>query len=491
MGKYISKSAVFRKVGYNPHQGQIEIHKSPARFKVTSAGRRFGKSQLGGFELLPEAYLAYSLRTTLIDEGKRREFWIVGPEYSDAEKEFRHLYNTLKKLDMPFDRPGTYNDPLGGNLHISLWEGAFQVHGKSAKHPETLVGEGLNGVILGEAAKLKERVWIKHIRPMLADYGGWAQMTSTPEGKNWFHRMWQYGQDPLRPDWASWRRPSWANPFVYKTPTTMEAVAVAKKMIAERAPLEALMEIKELDLEVLSLLQDMTEQAFDQEIGADFSEFVGRVFSEFDEEIHVRDFSFNPAYETYACADYGFTNPFVWLLLQVDHWGNVYVLDEFYETQHTTEEAAHAIKARGLAPSSTIRFYGDPAGPSDHRTLANILRIKFGGNTGGEIKDRVTAIKRALKLYPMEAPYDQRKPALIFNRKCVNCIREFSAYRYPERRSQVDLNNTENPQKKDDHTPEALGRFFAGHILAKRRRNPAGNHPGVGGSRSTKASMGR
>lgn len=63
----------------------------------------------------------------LKEERRRREFWVVGPEYTDSEKEFRVLWNELVKLGVPFDRPGSYNDPIGGSLHLSLWNGTFQV----------------------------------------------------------------------------------------------------------------------------------------------------------------------------------------------------------------------------------------------------------------------------------------------------------------------------------------------------------------------------
>ena len=151
----LDKWALFDYLGYDPHQGQLKIAESKARYRVASCGRRFGKSDIGGHELIPEALVTRFMADDLARAGKRREFWIVGPEYSDAEKEFRVVYDQLKKLEVPFDRPGTYNDPIGGSLHISLWEGAFQVHGKSAKYPDTLVGEALSGVILSEAAKLK------------------------------------------------------------------------------------------------------------------------------------------------------------------------------------------------------------------------------------------------------------------------------------------------------------------------------------------------
>ena len=64
--------------------------------------------------------------------------------------------------------------------------GAFIVSAKSAQYPERLVGEGLSGVILSEAAKLKDKIWPKYIRPTLADYNGWSFHSSTLKEKTGF-----------------------------------------------------------------------------------------------------------------------------------------------------------------------------------------------------------------------------------------------------------------------------------------------------------------
>lgn len=439
----ISKMALFDSIGWTPHPGQLDVLRSTCRNRVVSAGRRFGKSQIGGHELVPEALLTYGQRGQLIDTSKRREFWIVGPEYSDSEKEFRIAYNELAKMGVPFDKPGTYNNPLSGEMHISLWGGLYQVHAKSAKYPETLVGEGLSGVILAEAAKLKERVWSKYIRPTLADFRGWSLHTSTPEGKNWFYKLWQEGQDPSNPDWESWRRPSWSNPFVYPD--------------------------GEADSEIEALKRDMTKETFNQEIAAYFTEFVGRVFKDFDEEIHVADLSYDPTWKTFACSDYGYTNPFVWLLIQVGPWGEVHVLDEIYQPGLAPDEAAKLVKARGLAPSSLLKFYPDPALPGESRLFSNALKVPVGGQTGGTLNARLDLIRQALRREPAHLPDDhpEKKPRLLIDRKCTNVIREMNDYRYPasaEEAAARGRNAPEVPLKKDDHTPEALGRFFAGYF---------------------------
>lgn len=477
----VDKWAVLDRINWNPHPGQLRVAESTARHRVVSAGRRFGKSDIGGHEMVPEALFTRLQATRLKEEMKRREFWIVGPNYSDSEKEFRVLYNELKKLEVPFDRPGTYNDPLGGSMHISLWDGTFQCHGKSAAHPESLVGEGLSGVIMAEAAKIKEKVWTKSIRPTLSDFNGWSLHTSTPEGKNHFYSMWQRGQDPTNKEWESWRMPAWINPYVYKMPT--KAADVKRlHMILKNPELQDVLDASEesmgllqdlckthdltIDHEILDLIGSMTQESFNQEIGADFTEFVGRVFKEFDEEVHVRDLEFNPGWETYAGVDYGFTNPNVWLLIQLSPWGEVNVIREFYQPGLTAQEFADEIVRRGMAPSNLIAFYPDPASPGDSKILSETLKVPSRGGTGGELRHRIDAIRKALKESPLHVPrgHIDRRPQLLIDRSCTMTIREFQDYRYPEKREQSSVLSQELPMKKDDHTPEALGRFFAGHF---------------------------
>lgn len=475
---------IFEKVRFDAHPGQEIILEDEHRFQVASCGRRFGKSEVGGHRLLPEAIATRPMETYLKDIRKRREFWITGPNYSDSEKEFRVLYNQLRRLGVPFDKPGTYNDPIGGNMHISLWNGTFQVHAKSAAHPESLVGEGLHGMIVAEAAKVKERVWIKFLRPTLNDFGGWALLTSTPEGKNWFYESWQRGQDPNQRAWASWRMPSWANPYVYPLGAKPEGLMEIRRRIREREPVdEDIARAVGVDPEVAQLMQDMTEPAFNQEIAADFTEFVGRVFKDFDEEVHVSDLKYNPEWETYAAVDYGFTNPNVWLLLQVDPFGeHINVLGEVYERGLGPDEFADEILRRQLAPGSLKAFYPDPASPGDTNVLARKLRVQSRGGTGGELKHRLDAIRAALKPMPGRGPNE--RPRLLFDRVgCPNTISDFLNYRYPDTKNEQDKNAPENPMKRDDHAPEALGRFFAGHFGTNERRS--------GKARSTQATMRR
>jgi hypothetical protein len=442
----IAKNKLWPRVAYSPNKAQRQIHASRARFQVVAAGRRTGKSTAGGMELLPEVYRAYLQKDRLEDLGLRHEYWIVGPQYTDAEKEFRAFYNACRKLEMPFDKPGTYYDSRSGNLQVSLWGGKFLLQGQSAMHPENLVGEGLNGVIMAEAAKMKKRIWDQYIRPTLADFRGWGKFNSTPEGRNWFYDFWQQGQHGGEPEWESFRFPSWAN--------------------------EKIFPLGRFDPEVVSLIGGLSEEMAAQEIEAKFSKYVGQVFKTWDEEWHVReDVRYNPDWPLYIATDYGWTNPNVALFIQVDPWDRIYIIDEYYQSHRSPEEMAEDLREGNLATAhadlvrKATRLYPDPAQPAASHTLAEALRLQVQGDTGGEIEERLELIRKWLKDENphLDITHPDRRPRILVSPRCKHLIYEMDAYRYPKTRNEEESNEKEKPLKKDDHAPEALGRFMRGH----------------------------
>ncbi len=87
---------------------------------------------------------------------------------------------------------------------------------KSADRPDNLLGTGLGGVVLDEAAVMPPFVWMDVISPMLMDdAGGWALLISTPRGVgNYFYNLYQWGQNGQDPEWASWQLPTSTNPYI-------------------------------------------------------------------------------------------------------------------------------------------------------------------------------------------------------------------------------------------------------------------------------------
>lgn len=485
----INLSRLFEQVGYSPHAAQRAFHKSGKRNRVAACGRRFGKSELGAAELDVEAIKTRFILKQLEEAGQRREFWIVGPNYTDAEKEFRKHYNAMKKIDAPFDKPGTYYDAHSGDMQLSMYGGKYLVLGKSAAHPERLVGEGLSGVIMAEAAKQKERTWTKYIRPTLADFKGWSIHTSTPEGKNWFYDLYMRGQDPNDTSWDSWRFGAWRNPYVYPMGAAPQGLAMLRKAIDENVAItERLKRDSKVDPEIIELMMDQSEETFNQETAALFTEFAGRVFKGFDEDVHIGDYIYRSDFETYAASDYGFTDPFVWLLLQLDPYtGTLYVLDEIYRTGLTIDDAARLVDARGLCPGSLIEFYPDPSRPDDTLAMERHLKKRANSSTGGERRIRLRYINEALKDINRHLPEEDplRHPRLLIDRKCKNLIDDMAAYKYPERRLDAVRAPRDEPLHANSHGPEALGRFYRGHY-----GDPSSAAPG-GGARVARSNLAR
>src|SRR5688572_14478100 len=205
-GRRLRKDLYFHETGYFPHEAQWEVHANPTRHRALSNGRRWGKTLLGGKEAEITAF-------ALNKFGDPQRGWIVGPNYDDGEKEFRVIYDSLKKAGVDGLSNKFLNNTENGNMHIQTnWGWDLQV--KSAAHPETLVGEGLDFVILAESGRLTRTTFTQYIRPALSDKRGWSLMTGVPEistDTSLLYWGWTRGQDPTRAQWASWRKPSWTN----------------------------------------------------------------------------------------------------------------------------------------------------------------------------------------------------------------------------------------------------------------------------------------
>lgn len=436
-GKVLSKAAFFAATGYEPHPAQLKIHNTAARFRVLANGRRWGKTLLGAKEVEPLAFV-------LNRRNEPQIVWIIGPEYDDCEKEFRVIYDDFRKLGVDsLSRRFTNNKDSGNMVIHTNW--GFHLECRSAKDPESLVGEGLDSILFVEAGRLNRRVW-RSARPGLSDKRGGAMFTGIPEGStetSLLYDLWSRGQDDTRPSWRSWRMPSWTNSVVFPG--------------------------GRWDEEIVEAESDLTEDEFRQQYGAEFVERTGRVMKEWDDEVHLKTLEFDPALPLYGAVDYGYTNPFVWLWLQQDRKGVVYVLEEHYITLRDTAEIATEVLLPHPLTRHLFAFYADPARPDDTRTLMRILHKEGRSNTGGELKYRLSMIREALKPGPSHAKPDARRPRIYFDRRKTPRLQweMREGYRWPYKKSDI-RNDSENPMDKDDHGPEALGRFYKGHVRVLR-----------------------
>ena len=179
------------RINAKPHSGQLEVHNSDARFKVLSAGRRWGKTRLGVNECLDAAA-----------QGGRA--WWVSPSYKTSEVGWRPLRQIARKL------PGAEIRLV--DRMVTLPGGGF-VAVRSADNPDSLRGEGLDYVVMDECAFMQKEAWTEAIRPALSDRQGKALFISTPKGRNWFWEVYQRGVNGEE-GWQAWTFPTANNPFI-------------------------------------------------------------------------------------------------------------------------------------------------------------------------------------------------------------------------------------------------------------------------------------
>ena len=172
-GKVFRKDAWFQQTGYEPHLGQSLVHFDGTRHRVLTNGRRWGKSLFGGKEIECMAFIRNYI-------GQPMRGWIIGPNYGDAEKEFRVVYNTFKALGIDQVSSKFIKNVENGNMRIATNWG-FELECRSAQHPESLVGEGLDFVLLAEAGRHTKRTFTEYVRPALSDKRGLSIMSGVPE----------------------------------------------------------------------------------------------------------------------------------------------------------------------------------------------------------------------------------------------------------------------------------------------------------------------
>lgn len=223
------------RLDWSPHAGQQRVIDSDARFKIVGCGRRWGKTELSGHEALrrlgePDVLV-----------------WWVAPTYDIADIGFELCESIIPQ-------PLVDGEPKRTKpKEIELINGS-KISFRSADREDSLRGEGLNLLILDEAAMIPTRAWTNELRPTLSDTLGDMIAISTPKGRNWFYEWFERGQSPDHPDAVSWQAATYENPHVE-------------------------------DSEIDAARHELPDRVFQQEYLAEFIDESGGVFTEVRERI--------------------------------------------------------------------------------------------------------------------------------------------------------------------------------------------------------------
>jgi len=145
------------------------------RFVLIVSGRRFGKTQMIGYDIINNAiqynkiHMGYVAPTLKMAADLMWSFLMTNIDPILIRK-LNKTSNTIKLIN------GT---------NISLWGG---------REYDSIRGQGFHYLYLDEAAYIPKQAWEVVLRPTLATTNGKARFISTPNGKtNWFYDMYLSG----------------------------------------------------------------------------------------------------------------------------------------------------------------------------------------------------------------------------------------------------------------------------------------------------------
>ena len=343
-----------------------EILNDPARYKIVSSGRRFGKSYFSVLFLLNKP----------VEANERR--WIVFPTYRQAKMV---SWSLLKGIFA--NKQATINET---ELSITLDNGA-KIELKGADKPDSLRGVSTTMVVMDEYSYMKENVWGEIIQPTLAENKGSALFVGTPSGLNHFYDLFVKGQSNDS-DYKSWQF------------TTLEGGFISEE-------------------EVENAKKNLDKRTFQQEYEASFLTAANRCAYNFNRDTHCRVMEKSP--RMFWGIDFGVASYMTALLMCENTAGEVYVFDEIGLQNSNTFELAKLMQEKGKG----LPCYPDPAGKartsnstkSDHKILQDAGFTVISKKSNPTQKDRLNALNRMLE----DAT---GKHKLFINPKCKNTIRD-------------------------------------------------------------------
>jgi hypothetical protein len=175
---------------------QDAIRRAARRFNALVAGRRYGKTTLG-----------VDLATDPVLDGAPVAW--VSMSYKNFTEVWRAMSAVLAPITTATNKAEFRIETLtGGAFEAWTWRNIVSMRGRKYRR-----------VLIDEAAFIPDLMaeqggYPDVVRPTLIDLQGDAWFLSSPNGRNDFHALYERGQSPDWPEWASWRRTTADNPRI-------------------------------------------------------------------------------------------------------------------------------------------------------------------------------------------------------------------------------------------------------------------------------------
>ncbi|QDP59325.1 MAG: putative terminase large subunit [Prokaryotic dsDNA virus sp.] len=379
---------------------QTRVWKSPARFKIVSAGRRFGKSYLA---------LTWLVHNAMTKGGLH---YYVAPSYVMAKQ---IAWRLLKELFIEHIKHKNESD-----LSVEFANGAV-IQLKGAENRDSLRGVSLSSVCLDEASFMAREVWTDVIRPATSDKLAPVMFISSPSGFNWFKDLYEHGRNQDEPDWESFQF------------TTADGGNVTQE-------------------EIEAARRELPERTFKQEYLASFETLSNRVYSNFDRDINVSAdiATIDSVSELHIGVDFNIDPITASVAVKVSD--QLHIVDELCIRNSNTTELSQEIKKR--YPNHKIRAYPDPSGNARKTSAAGgvtdftILEqhgfLVLAPNKAPAVADRINEVQAML----CNTDGERR---LFIHPRCKELIKGLDGMTYKEGTSQPDKS------LGLDHITDALG----------------------------------
>ena len=199
--------------GFRPHTGQRRvidtIVNGTQKYITVVSPRQQGKSLL-----LVNLLLYYGINQ------KGCKIGVVAPIYSQARKLMEDLYEAIKDS-------GIVETTNFSNHEIKLKTGS-KIYFRSSEREDGLRGYTFDYLFMDEASYQTEDAYRRAIEPTALVHGKKVVLFSTPRGRDWFYNMYELGQNPEYPNYASVRMEQGDNPYI-----NQEEVQAAKKVLPD------------------------------------------------------------------------------------------------------------------------------------------------------------------------------------------------------------------------------------------------------------------